>query len=673
MSWILQRALRLSRRQKCFIQLILDAPLLSASLLLAIILKQESMAPLLDPHITMTLLITLPITLAIFFWLGLYRILIRYVGVKMLHTLAAGVMASSLVIWTTSALLGSSLHASTLAIYSILAMCSVGGIRFFSRSLFHRNSMRHKARVIIYGAGTAGSQLVSSLRKGSEFIPIAFVDDWKGMHGTIVEGIKVYSPDFLNHLISTMKVERILLAMPSISRSRRQEIIASLENMNVTIQTIPGMEEIVNGDAKPGQIRDVAVEDLLGRDPVPPRLDLLDANIRDKVVMVTGAGGSIGSELSRQIMRLGPKKLLLLDTCEYALYTIEKELEEIQIHEKRPTISIALIGSVQEEKRINSIMKAYRVQTLYHAAAYKHVPMVEYNLIEGIKNNVFGTLSTARAAIAAEVENFILVSTDKAVRPTNMMGATKRLAELICQAFANSQDKTRFCMVRFGNVLGSSGSVIPLFRRQIAQGGPLTVTHESITRYFMTIPEAASLVLQAGAMGKGGDVFVLDMGEPVKISALASRMIRLSGLEIKSKENPYGDIEIIYSGLRPGEKLFEELLIGKNATGTDHPRIHSAREPYWKWPKLKIFMDNLQEAINSQDIKTLHNLILQSPAGFCPQTPIVDKLWCIGREVSEMPATHSADFAEKNNSDAPLQHMKTNILMKNYNNCPLDS
>jgi len=430
-------------------------------------------------------------------------------------------------------------------------------------------------------------QLVSALRKGSEYAPIAIVDDKRSLQKSTVDGIKVYSPDKLSKLIDKNLVSHILLAIPSASQMRRAEIFEKLESLPVKVLTIPGLVDLVSGKAKIEEVREVDIEDLLGRDPVEPNKKLMDSCIEFKSVLVTGAGGSIGSELCRQISRLKPKRLVLLDACEYALYEIEQEIETLKREKGIDFELISLLGNIKDGRRVREIMSTFHIQTVYHAAAYKHVPMVERNVVEGVKNNVFGTLYAAQAARACGVETFVLVSTDKAVRPTSVMGATKRLAELILQGLSQMKGDTTFCMVRFGNVLGSSGSVVPLFREQIKKGGPVTVTHPEIIRYFMTIPEAAQLVIQASALAKGGDVFVLDMGQTVKISELAKKMIALMGLELKTDENPTGDIEIQYTGLRPGEKLYEELLIGDNVIGTEHSRIMRAEEVSLPWEEVE--------------------------------------------------------------------------------------
>ncbi|MGQ4880224.1 polysaccharide biosynthesis protein [Billgrantia sp. LNSP4103-1] len=629
----LDRLFRLPRYYKRLIQLFIDAILLTLSFVMAIWLRLENLEPLSDPAIWVMWLTVLPISLAVFAKLGFYRAVIRYLSVKALKTLLIGISASAALLVITSSLFAIFLPRSTCLIYPMLALFSVGGVRYFLRSLNMHNMIRYKARVIIYGAGAAGSQLANTLRQGSEYAPVAFVDDWRGMHGTFVEGLEVYGPEMLPGLLRHFGAERILLAIPSAPRSRRREILRSLETLSVPVQTLPSIEDIIGGHARLNEIRDITVEDLLGRDPVPPNQALMDANVRGKVVLVTGAGGSIGSELCHQLLQQCPKQLLLYELCEFALYGIERALAQ-RMQEQGLDVSVkALLGSVQDRKRLDNVMRTFGVETIYHAAAYKHVPMVEHNVSQGILNNVFGTLATAQAAVACKVETFVLVSTDKAVRPTNVMGTTKRIAELICQALADQQSQTRFSMVRFGNVLGSSGSVVPLFRDQIARGGPITVTHPEVTRYFMTIPEAAQLVIQAGAMGSGGDVFVLDMGKPVRIADLAAEMVRLSGLEVLSEENPEGDIEIRHTGLRPGEKLYEELLIGENEAPTAHPRIRTAKEYYWPWSRLEAYLGRLLQAIEYQQHEQIRELLMTAPTGYAPRDGIVDLVW-LGRTPS---------------------------------------
>ncbi|MCC5881204.1 MAG: polysaccharide biosynthesis protein [Halomonas sp.] len=624
---LLQTLFRLPRRQKRTIQLVVDCVMITVSFLLAMLLRLESWTPLTEARTWLALLLLVPLSLAIYIRLGFYRAVIRYLGPKAIRAVVIGVVVSALSLPLASYLFALGIPRSVPFIYAMLALLTIGGVRFGLRAIYLRSQIRHKPRVVIYGAGSAGRQLAVSLSHGQEYLPIAFVDDAVGLQNTYIEGLKVYPPRQLGYLADTYGAERVLLAVPSASRARRREILAELEPQGFPVQTIPGVVDMVTGRARISEVRDVAVEDLLGRDPVPPNPTLMDANIRGKVVLVTGAGGSIGSELCRQLLRHGPKRLLLLDLSEFALYRIEQDLLRIASEEGLEARVEALLGSVQHRQRLTTVMKAYEVQTVYHAAAYKHVPMVEHNVVEGVQNNVFGTLSAARSAIEAGVETFVLVSTDKAVRPTNVMGTTKRLAELICQAFAKQQSATRFCMVRFGNVLGSSGSVVPLFRQQIQAGGPITVTHPDITRFFMTIPEAAQLVIQAGAMARGGDVFVLDMGEPVRIADLARQMVRLSGLKVRDERNPDGDIAIAYSGLRPGEKLFEELLVGDDVSATSHPRIMTAQEVFWEWPRLETYLDRLFEACRNFHHDGIRSLLLEAPTAYRPQGDIVDLVW----------------------------------------------
>lgn len=623
---------RLPRPHKRAIQLLADAGLITLSFLLAMLLRLDSWAFVAEPRIWWVLPVVIPVSLAIFMRLGFYRAVIRYMSMKAVQTVAAGVGASALALLVVNYLFHLPVPRSVPFIYAMLALLTIGGVRFALRALYLRNQLRYKTRVVIYGAGAAGRQLVMSLRHGQEYEPVGFVDDAPNLEGAFIQGLKVYAPVELDRLIRDYGVEKVLLAIPSASRARRRTILERLETLDVPVQTIPGMADVVAGRAEINDLRDVAVEDLLGRDPVPPESELMGANITGKVVMVTGAGGSIGSELCRQILRQAPSQLLLLELSEYSLYRVEQELLQIAREEGIDCPVKALLGSVQHRNRVQKILSTFQVQTIYHAAAYKHVPMVEHNVVEGLRNNVMGTLETARAAVEAGVESFVLVSTDKAVRPTNVMGASKRLAELVCQAMARAQNGTRFSMVRFGNVLGSSGSVVPLFRRQIAAGGPVTVTHPEITRYFMTIPEAAQLVIQAGAMARGGDVFVLDMGEPVKIAELAGHLIRLSGLEpcypgTDDGDQSRGDIEIRYSGLRPGEKLYEELLIGENVSETRHPRIMTASEISLEWGEMEGLLETLFDACLMFDAPRIRELLVQAPLGYQPQSELADLVW----------------------------------------------
>jgi FlaA1/EpsC-like NDP-sugar epimerase len=482
-------------------------------------------------------------------------------------------------------------------------------------------------RVVIYGAGDAGAHLVAALRGRGEFVPIAFIDDNSSLHRSVINGLEVRSPHELNSLIEELGVARVLLALPSVSRRRRLEIINQLEQLPVHVQTMPDTADLAAGNARVDEIREVDITDLLGRDSVPPNPKLLDAYIRGKSVMITGAGGSIGSELCLQIAQLGPKRLVLIDISEAALYTIDQALQDLAQRKSLAVEIVALIGSAHHRERVREALETYRVDTVYHAAAYKHVPLVEHNMIEGVHNNVFGTLHTAEAAIAAGVKSFVLVSTDKAVLPTNVMGATKRFAELVLQGLNQRGSSTTFSMVRFGNVLASSGSVVPLFRDQIRNGGPVTVTHPEIYRYFMTIPEAASLVIQAGSMGTGGDVFVLDMGKPVRIRDLAEKMIHLMGLTVRGENQPDGDIEIRYTGLRPAEKLYEELLIGSNVAGTEHPSIMRAEEDFLPWDELKPLLDHLWGACQRLDCMKARELLLRAVVGYTPTKEVEDLVW----------------------------------------------
>jgi FlaA1/EpsC-like NDP-sugar epimerase len=517
---------------------------------------------------------------------------------------------------------------SAFAIYWALALLYVGGSRFFVRHLLNGHG-RRATRVAIYGAGEAGAQLASSLKARGDYLPVAYIDDDRKLHGSYVDGIEVFDADELPSLIERLEITRILLALPRASRRRRREILRGLESLHVHLQTVPEISDVVAGRARVDDIRDVDVADLLGRDAVPPNVTLLDACIRGKSVMVTGAGGSIGSELCRQIVRLGPSRLVLFEMSELALYSIDRELRQLAEHGELLVEIVPLIGNAHHKYRVREVLQTYGVQTIYHAAAYKHVPIVETNMIEGIHNNVVSTWHTAEAALETGVETFVLISTDKAVNPTNVLGATKRLAELVLQGLHRRGSKTRFCMVRFGNVLESSGSVVPLFREQIRAGGPVTVTHPEVIRYFMTIPEAAQLVLQAGAMGSGGDVFLLDMGKPVRIDHLARHMVNLMGFTVRDEEHPDGDIEVEYTGLRPAEKLYEELLIGTNATGTEHPMILRATEHSLPWESLQIILRELLIAMRKFDCQRAREIMVGAVTEYVPAPHIEDLVWAM--------------------------------------------
>ncbi len=567
------------------------------------------------------------VAIPIFFKLGLYRTVIRYFGFNALWEIFKAVSLYTL-IWSLAGFMVAieGIPRSVILINWVLLLLFIGGIRLLAFWYFSNVSKRsnlNSKKVIIYGAGSAGRQLSVALNHSNEYQSVAFIDDNNSLHNRKIGGIKIYSPDDINIVLEGFDVSEVLLAIPSAPRRRQNEIISSLEPYPVMVRILPGVSSLVSGEVKVQNLRKVNIEDLLGRDKVSPDRSLLHANIENKVVMVTGAGGSIGSELCRMIVNLGAKKLILFEQSEFFLYSINKELSKITNH----SIVVPILGSVINKNRLKKTCLHFGVQTIYHAAAYKHVPMVEVNNTEGVMNNIFGTLSTAQVAIECSVETFVLISTDKAVRPTNTMGATKRIAELVLQSLSDKQSKTKFTMVRFGNVLGSSGSVIPLFNQQIKEGGPITVTDKDIIRYFMTISEAVELVIQAGAMGKGGDVFVLDMGDPVRIEDLAKKMIRLSGLEVKNDSHPDGDIEIEYTGLRSGEKLYEELLIGDNVSKTDNPLIMRAEEDMLTWDELKSILDKLNQAVKDCDPEKIRVLLIKAVPSFLPQCEIIDFLY----------------------------------------------
>ena len=568
------------------------------------------------------------IAIPIFARFGLYRTIIRYIGFKALWLV---VQASTLyaLIWSVLGVLVAieGIPRSVVLINWLLIMIAIGGSRMLGRWLLsetqNRKNILETSNVMIYGAGSAGRQLSIALTQSAEYNPVAFIDDNSELQRQSINGIIIISRDDLDHLIEKKNVTEVLLAIPSLSRIKRNEVINFLEHYPVLVRSLPGVSELAQGKFTISNLRDVSIVDLLGRDSVTANKELLSQNITNKVVMVTGAGGSIGSELSRQILVLKPKVLLLFEQSEFSLYRVNQELVKVGM----PNVEILpILGSVTNRKRLNHIMQRLNVNTIYHTAAYKHVPMVESNNAEGVSNNIFGTLTCAQVAIENGVEAFVSISTDKAVRPTNTMGATKRVAEMVLQALAG-QHRTRFSMVRFGNVLDSSGSVVPLFKEQIKGGGPITVTDPEILRYFMSIPEAVELVIQAGAMSKGGDMFVLNMGEPVRIVDLARKMVRLSGLEIKDKLHPDGDIEIQFTGLRPGEKLYEELLIGENVFETDNPMIMRAEEEMMVWDDLKLIIDELEKAVDNNDQDMLRQLLIKAVPSFKPQCDITDILY----------------------------------------------
>ncbi|MGL1010206.1 polysaccharide biosynthesis protein [Vibrio vulnificus] len=621
----------LPRVHKRLISLAIDTLLITFSFFMAIWVRHGEVAVSVSVETWLTLAGTVVVTLIAFTRLGLYRAVLRYLTFHALTVVVLGALISALSITTFAYFFNAEVPRTVPVIYMTFLALLCGGARMMVRSLIVQASRKGCERVLIYGAGSTGRQLAIALRNAETYQVKGFIDNDPSLEKTIIQGLTVHSSLQISRLLEKQEIEKILLAMPRATRSERKAIIDGLLHLPVEVLTVPDFKDIVNGNATVDELKDVAIEDLLGRDPVEPNPELMKANIHGKVVMVTGAGGSIGSELCRQIVRQKPKTLILFELSEYGLYEIDKELSGMVEAMQLEVEIIPLLGSVQRINRLSATMRAFGVQTVYHAAAYKHVPLVEYNVVEGVRNNVFGTYYSAKAAIEAGVESFVLISTDKAVRPTNVMGTSKRMAELALQALAAKEnDKvngTRFCMVRFGNVLGSSGSVIPLFKRQIEEGQAITVTHPDIIRYFMTIPEAAQLVIQAGAMGKGGDVFVLDMGEPVKIVDLAKNLIQLSGLEVKSSDNPNGDIEIKFTGLRPGEKLYEELLIGDNVEGTDHERIMTANEQFLPLEEFNQILDNLDKACHEFDHETIRQILLETPTGFNPTDGIGDLVW----------------------------------------------
>jgi FlaA1/EpsC-like NDP-sugar epimerase len=622
---LMRRVVTLPRSTKRSVMLLADGLALPASAMIAVWLVR--------PEILVTLprwIWLIPPVLGVF-GLGLggfYRSVVRFMGFELVGaafktlTFVALVLAlgiGSVDTWSDAVRAG--------ATFWLLGMVYVVGGRLTVRWLLQTRNAAGD-RVVIYGAGDAGAHLVTALQGRGDFVPVAFVDDSPTLRGAVINGLAVHAPQHLMELIDEFGVSRVLLALPSVSRRRRLEIINQLEQLPVHVQTMPDTADLAAGNAHVDDIREVDITDLLGRDAVPPNPKLLDACIRGKSVMVTGAGGSIGSELCLQIARLGPKRLVLMDISEAALYTIDQALQDLAQRQSLQVEIVALIGSAHHRERVREVLETYAVETVYHAAAYKHVPLVEHNMIEGVHNNVFGTLHTAEAAISAGVRSFVLVSTDKAVLPTNVMGATKRFAELVLQGLnQRGSPHTTFSMVRFGNVLASSGSVVPLFREQIRNGGPVTVTHPEIYRYFMTIPEAASLVIQAGSMGTGGDVFVLDMGKPVRIRDLAEKMIHLMGLTVRDEQQPDGDIEIRYTGLRPAEKLYEELLIGNNVSGTEHRSIMRAEEDFLPWDELKPLLDQLWNACQRLDCTKAREVLLRAVVGYSPTKEVEDLVW----------------------------------------------
>ncbi|ROM52019.1 polysaccharide biosynthesis protein [Pseudomonas rhodesiae] len=649
--------LGLTRRQKRAFQVVTDIFLVWFALWMAFVVRlgiDELINPF-NEYLWLFLSATV-IAIPLFVRFGMYRAVMRYFGNDALIVIIKAVSLSSLILalvvyWSGNHQI--SVPRSVIFNYWWLSMVMIGGLRLAMRQYFlgdwftaaqhvpFTNRDDGLPKVAIYGAGAAGNQLVAALRMGRLLRPVAFIDDDSSIADRVISGLLVYKPKHIQQMLDATGAQQILLAIPSASRGRRREILTFLEGFALHVQSVPGFMDLASGRVKVDDIQEVDIADLLGRDSVPPQDELLEHCIKDQSVLITGAGGSIGSELCRQILTLQPTTLLLYEHSEFNLYSILQELEQRIVRESLSVKLLPILGSVRNQEKLFDVMKTWRVNTVYHAAAYKHVPMVEHNIAEGVLNNVMGTLSAAQASLRANVANFVLISTDKAVRPTNVMGSTKRLAEMTLQALSSEiapvlfgetssisrVNKTRFTMVRFGNVLGSSGSVIPLFHKQIKSGGPLTVTHPKITRYFMSIPEAAQLVIQAGSMGQGGDVFVLDMGEPVKIVELAEKMVHLSGLSIRSDKNLQGDISIEFTGLRPGEKLYEELLIGDNVVTTPHPMIMSANEDYLPWDVLKARLTELLSAVEQDDYTRVRQLLRETVSGYSPDGEIVDWIY----------------------------------------------
>lgn len=654
LNQLAEPALALPRGLKRGVALVLDALLCLLSVWLAFALRLGE-EPALSPAVGWAALVAVCVALPVFITSGLYRAIFRYSGLPAMVAVARAMLMYSVVYAGVFSVVGVQGVPRTVGLIQPLVLwmlvgASRAGARIWLGGLYHRQlRMAAMPQALIYGAGHAGRQLAAGMANSPEIRVVGYLDDDDRLHGHMLNGLPIHNPADLPELLADTPVTDVLLALPSVSRQRRNEIINTLKPLKVSVRTLPGLSDLATGKVNLSDVRELDIDDLLGREPVKPNGLLLNLNTHGKVVLVTGAGGSIGSELCRQILATSPQKLLLVEMSEFALYQIHQEIVAT-LSGQRPLDSqatagglevevVPLLASVCDDVRMHEIMDTWRPHTVYHAAAYKHVPLVEHNPAEGVRNNVWGTRVCAEAALRNGVRNFVLISTDKAVRPTNIMGASKRLAELVLQALADAHPpqarahgardsarvpRTCFSMVRFGNVLGSSGSVVPLFREQIKNGGPVTLTHADITRYFMTIPEAAQLVIQAGAMGSGGDVFVLDMGQPVKIIDLARRMVELSGLTVKDASNPDGDIELLVTGLRPGEKLYEELLIGDNPKPTQHGRIMKAHEHFVPWTVLQQKLDALSAAMSVNDVPVIRSMLQELVSGYQPSGHVVD-------------------------------------------------
>lgn len=647
MQWALiktEALLSLPRRSKQLLVASADFIMLFSAAWLALALRLGSFHVSFQQYWQVCLLVPL-VAIPVMARFGLYRAVIRYMGYNTMWITVQALTLSTL-IWASITLLSQmSVPRSFLFLQWFTAVPMVAGSRMLARWLIRQLSpvgllrKRENARnVLIYGAGSAGTQLAVALSHSAELQAVAFIDDSAELRGHTVQGLRVRQFDELARLIERHNIVEVLLAIPSMSRRDKNVLVQKLATFPVGVKVLPGMDELAQGNVNLSDIRDVNVMDLLGRESVEPVQDLLQACIVDQIVMVTGAGGSIGSELCRQIVAQQPRALILFELSEYNLYAIDRELTQHLADTGADVPLVPILGNVLDKHHMTRLMRQYHVDTVYHAAAYKHVPLVEHNMSAGIRNNVYGTMRMAEAAVECGVKNVVVISTDKAVRPTNVMGASKRLAEMVIQGISEREQHKpsapRFAIVRFGNVLGSSGSVVPAFQAQIAKGGPVTVTDENITRYFMTIPEAATLVLQAGAMGDGGDVFVLDMGEPVRIADMAKQMIRLAGYSVFDEHNASGDIEIVYTGLRPGEKLYEELLIGGDVSSTDHPMIMTAAERFLDWDAMREVLYQIEALLSSDDMTGIRELLIRNVSGYKPQGDIVDLLSCADDEGS---------------------------------------
>jgi FlaA1/EpsC-like NDP-sugar epimerase len=647
--------LNLPRFVKQIVAIIVDLSLCVLSAWFAFYLRLEQFISIQGAPLTAAI-VSVALALPIFWLLGLYRTIFRYSGLSIMFLVAIGLFIYGFLYFLVFGVYGVvGIPRSIGIIQPMLLFFAVASSRLFVKYIFginyfFKDKSHFLKKVLVYGAGSAGQQLVSALVNSNELKAVGFLDDDDRLHGQVLQGQKIYSPLKIADLIKSKGAQLVLLALPSISRFRRNEILKNLSHYPLQVKTLPTVADIIQERVTLSDIKDLDVDDILNRDQVLPNTELLNKNITSKVVLVTGAGGSIGSELSRQIIKFSPQKLLLLEVNEFALYKIYEELITVN---KNLQI-IPLLVNVQDQNKVNEIFKIFKVDTVYHAAAYKHVPLVEENISESIENNVFATLAVAKAALSQSIKNFVLISSDKAVRPTNIMGASKRLAELCVQGvYKNAKNtKTKMSIVRFGNVLESSGSVIPKFKKQIRDGGPITLTHPHITRYFMTITEAAQLVIQAGAISEDCDVFVLDMGESIKIKDLIYRIVKLSGLTIKDENNDEGDIEIKITGLRPGEKLYEELLLGDNPQKTQHPKIQKAQDPYIPYNQLEVDLNNLKNFLKNNNVLDIKDLLVKVVTNYHPNSKIVDHIY---QEKSKL---------DKNNSVA-LENSKDK-LEKNY-------